>query len=156
MATMAKKPRVSLKFLYNQCNDVKAIKEFYGDALGMEIASFMDKPEFGWVNIRSDGLEFMFFRADNKIDVPTEFAFQPGDGGGPRTAASWSVCVPEAEFRATVERLRKSGAKAMTKTPTWRQDSYWGYTVLDPAGNTVEVYCAVKEKPASGLEQARP
>ncbi len=37
----------------------------------------------------------------------------------------------------------------MTKAPTWRQASYWGFTVLDPAGNTVEIYCAVKEKPAN-------
>ena len=146
---MTEKPRVNLKFLYNQCNDVKAVKEFYGDLLGMEVASFMDKPEFGWLNIRSEGFEVMFFRADSKLEVPTEFAFQPGDGGGPRAAASWSVNVPEAEFRATVDRLRKARVKAMTKAPTWRQDSYWGFTVLDPAGNTVEVYCAVKEKPTS-------
>ena len=143
------KPRVNLRFVYNQCNDVKAIKEFYGDILGMKIAAFMDKPEFGWVNIASEGLEFMFFRADNKLEVPTEFAMQPGDGGGPRAATSWSVCIPEQDYRATVEKLRKAGAKAMTQAPTWRQESYWGFTVLDPAGNTVEVYCSVKQKPAS-------
>lgn len=146
---MADKPRVNLKFVYNVCNDVAAIKRFYGDLLGMKIASFMDKPEFGWVNIASEGFEFMFFRAEGKYIEPTEFAGQPGDGGGPRQATSWSVAIPEEDFRATFERLRQAGIKAMTKTPTWRQDSYWGYTVLDPAGNTVEVYCSVKAKPAS-------
>ena len=146
---MSDKAHINLKFIYNVCNDVAAIKRFYGDLLGMKIASFMDKPEFGWVNIASDGFEFMFFRAEGKFIEPTEFAMQPGDGGGPRQATSWSVAIPEQDYGATIERVRQAGVKAMTSTPTWRQDSYWGFTVLDPAGNTVEVYCAVKEKPAS-------
>jgi catechol 2,3-dioxygenase-like lactoylglutathione lyase family enzyme len=146
---MTEKPRVNLRFLYNQCNDVKTIKEFYADCLGMKLAAFEDKPEWGWANFASDGIDFMFFRADTKLDVPTEFAFQPGDGGGPRAAASWSVQVQEPDFRATVDKLRKVKVKAMTKAPTWRQSSYWGFTVLDPMGNTVEVYCVVKDKPAS-------
>jgi hypothetical protein len=38
----------------------------------------------------------------------------------------------------------------MSDTPTWRQASYWGWTVRDPAGNTVEVYWHPKEKPGEG------
>jgi hypothetical protein len=55
--------------------------------------------------------------------------------------------VQEQDFRATVGRLKKGLYKSLTPNPTWRQQSYWGFTVLDPMGNTVEVYCTVKDKP---------
>jgi len=33
--------------------------------------------------------------------------------------------------------------------PEWRVDNYWGLTVKDPMGNTVEVYTIPKQKPES-------
>ncbi len=141
--------KVNLRFVYNQCNDVKAIRAFYGDLLGMKVGAFSDTEKFGWVTFQGEGLEFMFFRADSTLPVSEEFSFIPGDGGGPRAACAWSIEVPEAEFAATFRRLRDAKVKAQTVTPTWRQQSYWGFTVLDPMGSTVEVYCSVKEKPDS-------
>lgn len=141
--------KVNLRFIYIQCNDVKAVREFYGNLLGLKVGAFADHEKYGWVTFQSEGLEFMFFRGDSALPVQEEFSFIPGDGGGPRAMAAWSVEVPEEEFGAVYRRLRDAGVKAQTATPTWRQDSYWGYTVLDPMGNTVEVYCTVRARPQS-------
>lgn len=139
--------KVNLRFVYHQCNDVKAVREFYGSLLGLKVGAFADHEKYGWVTLQSEGLELMFFRAESALPVHEEFSFIPGDGGGPGARAAWSVEVPEEEFGAVFRRLRDAGVKAQTTAPTWRQDSYWGYTVLDPMGNTVEVYCTVRARP---------
>jgi len=69
--------------------------------------------------------------------------------GGTLEVTSWSVEIREEDFGKTVERLRAAGVRAFNDEPEWRIDSYWGYTVLDPNGVTVEVYTIPKEKPAS-------
>ena len=35
-----------------------------------------------------------------------------------------------------------------TDAPTWRQDSYWGWSIKDPMGQTVEVYSSPAQRPA--------
>jgi hypothetical protein len=48
--------------------------------------------------------------------------------------------MPEAEFADCYLRLREAGVRAFNEKPEWRRNSYWGYSVMDPMGNTVEVY----------------
>jgi predicted lactoylglutathione lyase len=60
---------------------------------------------------------------------------------------SFSVQVPEEDSAALVQGVREAGTETMTASPTWRQDSYWGWTVRDPAGNTVELYWMPSEVP---------
>ena len=141
-------PEVRMPFIYNFCNDVEAVRDFYVRLLGMAEASYQNTEQFGWLNIAAGGFEFMYFRVDDPLPK-REFAGQPGDGGGPGLHTSWSVLIPESAFETTCQRLREANVPSMTPTPTWRQDSYWGITVMDPAGNTVEVYTTPKERPAS-------
>jgi hypothetical protein len=58
------------------------------------------------------------------------------------------VEVPEEDFAETWHRLVEDGVKLFKAVPEWRQDSYWGISVLDPMGNTLEVYSIPKERPA--------
>lgn len=144
-------PRLNLRFLHVPCADVQAMRRFYEEGLGMQLASFTDEERWGWAVFQSEGLQLMFHRWDEggEVPVPEGFAWQPGDGEGTRPAMSYGIELPEADYAETVARLAAQGAPALTPTPTWRQDSYWGWTVRDPGGNTVEVYCAVAERPAS-------
>lgn len=146
--TLPQKPSVNLRYLYVMCNDIPAMKTFYGDLLGMSVQAFMNEAQFGYLAFQGDGMQLMFFRADAKLPVVAEFAGQPGYQGGKLEATSWSIQIPEADFAAAVERLHKAGAKRFAEKPFWAQDSYWSFPVLDPMGNTVEVFATPKEKPA--------
>jgi catechol 2,3-dioxygenase-like lactoylglutathione lyase family enzyme len=143
------KPRVNVRFLFVICNDVAAMKAFYCDALGMTAGSFVDEKDAGWLVLQTDGFQLMCFRLDEPVAVHDQFAWQPGAVTGTAGFPSWSIEIPEADYAATVERLRAADVKMKSPEPDWRQDSYWGMAVLDPMGNTVEVFTRPTERPAS-------
>ena len=140
-------PRVNLRFLFVMCNDILTMRHFYTDLLGMKETSFTNDEHWGWLNYKSEGLEFMFFRAKEKMPVQHYWTWQPGYDGGTVNAISWAIHIPEADFESTVDRLKRSGIKSFSKKPEWRQDNYWGFSVMDPMGNTVEVYTIPKARP---------
>jgi catechol 2,3-dioxygenase-like lactoylglutathione lyase family enzyme len=142
-------PKVNVRFVYKFCGDLSAMRHFYTDVLGMAEKSYND--EQGWLVYKSEGFELMFFRADGGEAGEREWAAQPGGGSGTAEITSWSVEVPEADFAAAVDRLGQAGVPRQgdVNVPDWRQGCYWGITVMDPAGVTVEVYTVPKEKPAS-------
>jgi len=142
-------PKVTIRFVFNICNDIVATRHFYVDLLGMEEASFMDTPAFGWLAVQCDGFQMMWFRGDGEQEVPTAFTCQPGWAGGTLEGTSWAVGIPEKAFPDVYRRLQEEGTMFFESKPAWRQDSYWGLSVLDPMGVTVEVYTSPKEKPAS-------
>lgn len=143
------KPALNIRFIYSMCNDLEAVRHFYTELVGLEQGSFRDDEEWGWLVYESEGFEMMFFRADKELPVLKDWASQPGYEGGTLEVTSWSIHVPEEMFPAVVERLRSAGVKYFTKNPEWRQDCYWGFTVMDPMGNTVELYTQPKERPKS-------
>jgi catechol 2,3-dioxygenase-like lactoylglutathione lyase family enzyme len=142
-------PQVNVRFVYNFCGDLAAMRHFYTDVLGMAEKSYND--EQGWLVYQSDGFELMFFRADGEGVGEKEWAAQPGGVSGTAEITSWSVEIPEADFAAAVEGFVADGVplQGNANAPDWRQGCYWGITVMDPAGNTVEVYAVPKETPAS-------
>lgn len=144
---MAEKPRVGIRFIYNCTNSLEDTRRFYTELLGMEESAY--EPEWNYLCYKIGELEFMYFGADGELTPTEEFASQPGWAGGTLEVTSWSVEIPEADFGKTVERLRAAGVRTFSDKPEWRIDSYWGYTVLDPNGVTVEVYTIPKEKPTS-------
>ena len=142
------KPRVNLRFLFLMCNDVQEVKDFYEGLLGMQVQSFMNDEAFGWLCLQCEGFQMMFFRVDNPFTPVQKFAQQPGWPGGDIETTSWGIEIPEESFRETFEKLRDAEkVKTFFEVPQWLQDSYWGFPVLDPAGNTIEVFTYVKERP---------
>jgi len=147
MGDTVEKPGVRIRFVFNVCNDINAIRDFYVGILGLEEVHFMDTEQFGWLATNSDGFQMMWFRADEPQEVPTEFACQPGWAGGVREVTSWGIFIPEDDFRGVIGKLHEAGATFFSPRPDWRQDSYWGVSVLDPMGVTVEVYTTPAERP---------
>jgi catechol 2,3-dioxygenase-like lactoylglutathione lyase family enzyme len=147
--TMAGKdgPQVNVRFVYNFCGDLAATRRFYTELLGLDEAGYSE--EHRYLCYQCEGFQLMFFRPDAEVPVKRGWADQPAYDGGSEYVASWSVEVPTEEFPATVARLREAGVECFAAEPDWRVDSYWGFTVKDPMGNTVEVYSAPKERPAS-------
>jgi catechol 2,3-dioxygenase-like lactoylglutathione lyase family enzyme len=142
-------PRAAIRYLFNVCNDVAAMRRFYVEVLGMTKAAFMDTPEFGYLALDCGTWQAMWFRADAALPVPREFAGQPGWAGGTIEATSWAVAIPEDRFAEVLGALVAAGAPLFQPDPEWRQDSYWGVSVLDPMGVTVEVYCTPSQRPAT-------
>jgi catechol 2,3-dioxygenase-like lactoylglutathione lyase family enzyme len=140
-------PKVNIRFVYNFCNDLAAMRRFYTDLLGLDEVAYSE--EHRYLCYQCEGFQLMFFRPDAEVDVMEGWADQPGYQGGATFVTSWSVAVPEAEFAATVERLREAGVESRYPDPEWCVDSYWGYYVKDPMGRTVEVFAIPKERPAA-------
>ena len=140
-------PRVNLRFVHAFCDDVPATKAFYGDRLGMTLQSTMDDEPHGWVVMQSEGFQLMFHRWDHgPLQRSHEWSWQPGDGAGELPTISFGIEVPEDDYRAVVDGLMAADTEAITPTPTWRQGCYWGWTVRDPNGNTVEIYTMPAEE----------
>lgn len=140
-------PEVNVRFVYNFCNDLAAVRRFYTDVLGLPEAAYSE--EHRYLCYQSEGFQFMFFRPDEPVPLREGWADQPAYAGGTTYDTSWSIEIPEAAFADTVARLRAAEVELFADDPEWRVDSYWGLTAKDPMGNTVEVYSAPKERPAS-------
>ena len=148
MSAAAPKPTINIRFLYRYCNAIAPMRAFYTDGVGLQEFSHGDDGEHGWICYQSEGMQLIVLLHDEPVPVEPDFASQPGDGGGASPRPSISIEIPEADFAAVYERLRVTDAPRMSETPTWRQDAYWGWTVNDPMGGTVELYVHPSERPA--------
>ncbi|MCK6480721.1 MAG: VOC family protein [Planctomycetes bacterium] len=142
-------PPARFRYHFNSCNDLGAMRRFYVELLGMRERSFRDGPDGAWLSVDGGGFEVMWFRSAAGLPVPAAFASQPGWEGGTAEASSWGLAIPEERFAGVWRSLRDAGVPLFRPVPEWRQDSYWGLSVLDPMGVTVEVYCAPRERPAT-------
>ena len=145
----AAEPQIAIKFVYTMVNDVAAMQHFYTELLGLNETSYRNDEDFGWLVYQCGSVEFMFLRADGEMPVGEEFAMQPGWGGGTLETTSWSLEIPEDRFAATVQAVVEDGAAAFAAKPLWAQDCYWSFPVLDPMGNTVELYTMPAARPES-------
>jgi hypothetical protein len=91
----------------------------------------------------------MFFRGHYELPVIDEWTWQPG-WGGDIDGISWSIEYDDETFAEVVDAIKADGNfTLLTDWPEWRVGSYWGFNVLDPMGNTVELYCSPDETPES-------
>lgn len=134
------KTGINIRFIFNFCNDIDEIRRFYSELIGLEEVSYRNDEEWGWLVYQSEGFQFMWFRSDEKLPVIDGWAAQPGYSGGEFAITSWSIELPKEDFEKIIGRLKASGVKLFSMEPEWRQESYWGFTVMDPMGNTVELY----------------
>jgi catechol 2,3-dioxygenase-like lactoylglutathione lyase family enzyme len=126
-----------IKFIYNYCNDVEAMRRFYIELLGLPLTFFMNDERGRFLEFNCSGIEFMFFESKSPLPVLTEFSRQPGWEGGILERPSCSIEYPPTEFQACVKRLQDAGIVSARPQPECR-GSYWAFPVLDPMGNTVE------------------
>jgi len=141
--------QVSLGYIYVSCNDVAAMRRFYVELVGLNEQSFSDEGEYRWLVCHSRGFELMFFATTKPTPVIAGWHAQPGWEGGEVEGVSWSIEVPSEDYAATVEKLKAASVPCYFALPRWLQDSYWGFPVKDPMGNTVEIFNLPRERPAT-------
>ncbi len=73
MTEPRKRPTVTIRYFFLMCNDIAAMRRFYTEQVGLEEAGHVDEEKFGYLVYQCDGFEFMFFRADKPLPVPTEW-----------------------------------------------------------------------------------
>lgn len=134
------KPDINIRFIFNFCNDIEEMRRFYSEIVGLQEVSYQNDDDWGWLVYQNEGFQFMWFRSDENLPVIDGWAAQPGYPGGEFAITSWSIEVPQEDFEEIVEKLKSAGVKLLSMKPEWRQDSYWGFTVMDPMGNTVEIF----------------
>ena len=149
-ATTKTQPQARINFIYLHARDMEAMRSFYKDLLGCTEISYraVDSEDWGWSVFDMGSFQFMIHPA--AAAIPQQgWAMQPGWEGGTVPGMSWSLIVSEAAFGDCVNRLRAATTKAFHAQPQWCQDCYWSYPVQDPMGNTVELHCIPKERPAN-------
>ncbi|HOI25420.1 MAG TPA: hypothetical protein PK581_07505 [Caldisericia bacterium] len=139
-----KKPR--LGFLFMIANDLPEIRHFYTDVIGLPENSYFEDDAFGWLSYHMGDLEMDWFRADTPQAISSEWACQPGYSGGTREVTSWAIEIEESKFEEVVEKCKEEKYPLFQEEPQFRQESYWGFTVRDPMGNTVELYYVPSKK----------
>jgi catechol 2,3-dioxygenase-like lactoylglutathione lyase family enzyme len=140
-----KNKKAKIGFIYYFCNDLEETRQFYSDLLGMEEFAF--QPEYNYLCYQSEGLQLIFFGSKDGLTIIEKWANQPGYEGGELETPSLSIAIPESLYRDVVNRLISEGVRAFGDKPEWRMDSYWGFTVKDPMGTTIEVYTIPEKKP---------
>lgn len=145
MAHPGSSGQVSAKFqfLFLMANDLVEVDNFYRKVLEVPVAG---DPSEGWVDVDL-GTHVVYFKGDYELPVIKDWAWQPGYKGGSGNVTSWSIEFQENEFRKIYDRMKASKGEMMTDKPEWRRDSYWGLTVKDPMGNTIEIYSTPRQKP---------
>lgn len=131
-------PKVHVSTLYYWCNDIAATKNFYADLIGLE-ETYYDE-EAGWFTCQSNDLNIVFMRASAPLSGLADWAKQPGYRGGAVEVPSWVITVAAPEFQGIVARLKAAGVPCLNDAPISPQPDHWQFFVLDPMGNTVEIY----------------
>lgn len=134
-----------MMFSYNMVNDVLETKVFYGELLGMKIDHYV---EGKYVGVNGGQVSLLFFKADQEVPIQREWAWQPGDATGSEAEVdSFSLEYSEDSFKAVFNRLKQTPKILKNPRPEWRQNSYWGITLKDPTGKTIELYTTPERKP---------
>ena len=100
--------KVELNTIFRWCNDVEPMRHFYSESLGLEETFFRDDAEHGWLTYQVGEVQLVFTRAPSPLPVNTEFAQNPGYGGGTLQAESWVLKVERPSFDQIVKRLQSS------------------------------------------------
>ncbi|MBK7891455.1 MAG: VOC family protein [Bdellovibrionales bacterium] len=138
--------KLKLGFIFHLCNDVDAVRDFYLEVLGATIGSY---EKDSWVDIDA-GVKILFFKGDYEMPTVRDWAWQPGYSGGQGHLTSFSFSAENEEhFRKIFESAVQRKVPMQKEKPEWRRDSYWGLTLKDPMGHTLEIDFAPDTKPDS-------
>jgi hypothetical protein len=118
------------------------MREFYTELIGLPEIYFQDDDSVGWLTYQSGQLQIVFIRASSTLLVNSAWSKQPGYRGGSLQATSWVISVPYAEFMSITKRLKQANVPLFQDEPIVPQPNHLQFFVMDPMGNTVEVYAS--------------
>ena len=132
--------------VYRYCNDLEAMRHFYVELLGFANTSIENGRQGGFIKVDCGGFRMTFLKSSTELPVYTQLSKLPGCQGGEIEQALCSVEYSVDAYAVVVERLRAAGVHSP------QADGEWSYPVLDPMGNTIEVYRAFGDEVPAGAE----
>ena len=136
---------IQVSTLFYWCNDIDKTREFYTGVLGFKEVSYRNDDKMGWLSYELDNLAVNFLRATTPLAIETEWARQPGWIGGVREAHSLVLQVSKSDFNTIVSRAKSTGIKMHDEYPQGDASKYLQHFLMDPMGNTVELYFEEKD-----------
>lgn len=133
------KPKIHT--LFQWCNDVSQMREFYSDVLGLGETYFLNDDKHGWLTYEVEGLQLVFMRGSKPLPVESVWARQPGWIEGTAETASLLLQVSVADFHSVVERARARNVKIFDQEPRTVTGQQLSHFMMDPMGITIELYC---------------
>ncbi len=131
------------------CNDLTGMRRFYIQEMGLQETWFHDAVDFGMVCCKGSGFGLMIHRSPEPMETGVIWNAVAADGRGNRRPALSFSYRDEGAYRALVARLKRSGAKSATQNPIWFDNSFWQFYVMDPMGNTLELFWTPTNPPPS-------
>lgn len=126
---------LKINTLFRWCNDIRPMRIFYTDLLGLPETFFRDDKEHGWLTYNAGGVQLVFMRASEELSVGIGWALQPGYRGGTQEVPSWLMTATDRnEFRGIVNRLQQAAVPMKDNIDSSRQ-----CIVHDPMGWTIEI-----------------
>ncbi len=136
---------IQVSTLFYWCNDIDQTRAFYTDVLGFTETSYRNDEKMGWLSYELDNLAVNFMRTTTPLAVAAEWARQPGWAGGTLEAHSLVLQVSQADFEAIIGRAQQLGVKIHEAYPQGDPSKYLQHFLMDPMGNTVELYYEAKQ-----------
>lgn len=137
--------KAQVSTLFYWCNDIDKTRSFYTDVLGLKETSYRNDDKMGWLGYELDNLALYFLRSTKSLLIAKEWARQPGWTEGTLEAHSLILQVGKADFDAVVSRAKNAGVKIHDKEPRGESSKYLQHFLMDPMGNTVELYYEAKD-----------
>lgn len=128
-------PQIRVHTLFRWCNDVESLRHFYSEVLQLEETFYRNDEKYGWLTYQVDSVQLVFMRASQPIATVSDWAKQPGYGGGSLEVDSLLLVVKDAAALETyVGRLKAANIPLNDNVDASRQ-----CVVRDPMGWTVEI-----------------
>lgn len=129
-------------------DDLDKIRAFYGEVL---LLAELETTDGKSVAYKTGTCTIVFYKVPNMpARDENNWAWIPGETEEEgRQIPSISIGLPEEKFREAVSRGIASDIDSHKPKPNWRQSSYWGWTVKDPTGLTIELQYRPNDSPES-------
>lgn len=90
---------------------------------------------------QSGNIQIMWLENSEPQPINEDWSVQPGYLSGPAEYNSYAIYYSENKFISIVKKLKQSKIKMLKNQSELRQNKdYWGFTIMDPMGNTIELY----------------
>ncbi len=126
--------KIRVHTLFRWCNDVAALRHFYGEVLQLNETFYRNDDQHGWLTYQVDRMQLVFMRSSTPLPLSPDWAKQPGYAGGSAEVDSVLLVVDASAFQALVTRLKAANIPMNTQV-----DANYQCVVRDPMGWTVEI-----------------